>query len=587
VIWYQEGIDGRPEIFLDPNTYSREGTVAINLVGFSKDKKYVTYSVSKAGSDWQELRVMEVATRKELSDKLEWVKFSGAAWQGNGFYYSRYDAPEKGKEFSGKNTNHKVYYHKLGEDQSRDELVYTDPKNPLRYFGAGITEDERFLFIYVSEGTYGTELWYKDLKKHGKKDSFRLLFPGFKNEYGIIDNDGDKLLVLTDNGASNKRVILVDPEKPDPSLWKTIVPEKKELLQGAETGGGKMFLSYLKDATTRIYQHDYSGKQERDISLPGNGTASGFGGERDDRELFYTYTSFNYPPTIFRYDIQSGRSELFRKPELKFEPGDFESRQVFFTSKDGTKVPMFIVHKKGLQLNGKNPTLLYGYGGFNYSLTPGFSPSRIAYMNNGGVYVMVNLRGGGEYGDEWHKAGMLQNKQNVFDDFIGAAEWLIKEKYTSSDYLAMQGGSNGGLLVGACMTQRPELFKVAFPAVGVMDMLRFHKFTVGWGWVVEYGSSDKEEHFPTLLKYSPLHNIKPAAYPATLVTTADHDDRVVPAHSFKFISTLQEKHTGKNPVLIRIETNAGHGSGKPVSKVLDEVADIYAFMFYNMGLEWK
>jgi prolyl oligopeptidase len=587
VIWYQEGLNGTPRVFLDPNTYSKEGTVAISLSGFSKDKKYVAYSVSKAGSDWQELHVMEVATGKELSDKLEWVKFSGAAWEGNGFYYSRYDAPEKGKEFSNQNTNHKVYYHKLGDEQSKDELVYTDPQNPLRYFGAGLTEDERFLFIYVSQGTYGTEILYKDLQKQGRKGDFKLLFKGFSNEYGIVDNQGDKLLAITDNGAPNKRIILADPLNPQPEKWTTVVPEKKELLEGAGTGGGKMFLSYLKDATTRVYQYDYNGKPERDIVLPGNGTASGFGGERDDREIFYTYTSFNYPPTIFRYDIASGKSELFRKPELKFEPGDFESRQVFFTSKDGTKVPMFIVHKKGVQLNGKNPTLLYGYGGFNVSLTPSFSPSRIAYMNNGGIYVMVNLRGGGEYGEEWHKAGMLHNKQNVFDDFIGAAEWLVKENYTSSKYLAIQGGSNGGLLVGACMTQRPDLFKVAFPAVGVMDMLRFHKFTVGWGWVVEYGSSDSKDDFPRLLSYSPLHNIKPVVYPATLVTTADHDDRVVPAHSFKFISTLQEKHTGTNPVLIRVETNAGHGAGKPVSKALDEVADIYAFMFYNMGLDWK
>lgn len=586
VIWFQEGLNGKPEIFLDPNTYSKEGTVAIQLVGFSKDKKYVTYSVSKAGSDWQELHVMEVATKKELNEKLEWVKFSGASWQGNGFYYSRYDAPEKGKEFSNQNKNHKIYYHQLGDDQSKDKLIYTDPEHPLRYFGAGVTEDERFVFINISEGTYGTELLYKDLSKD-KDAPFKMLFKGFSNEYGIVDNKGDKLLVITDKDAPNKRIILVDPLQPDPSNWKDIVPEKKELLQEAGTAGGKMFLSYLKDATTRVYQYDYNGSLERDITLPGNGTAQGFSGEKEDKDLFYTYTSFNYPPTIFRYEMAGGKSEIFNKPELKFEPTDFESKQVFFTSKDGAKVPMFVVYKKGLQLNGKNPTLLYGYGGFNVNLTPGFSPSRIAFMNNGGVYVMANLRGGGEYGEDWHKAGMLEKKQNVFNDFISAAEWLIKENYTSSQFLAIQGGSNGGLLVGACMTQRPDLFKVAFPAVGVMDMLRFHKFTAGWGWVVEYGSSDKEGDVKNLLSYSPLHNIKPAAYPATLVTTADHDDRVVPAHSFKFISTLQEKQTGTNPVLIRIETNAGHGAGKPISKALDEIADIYSFMFYNMGLDWK
>lgn len=586
VIWYQKGMNGTPEIFLDPNTYSSEGTVAIGLVGFNKDKKYVAISINKAGSDWQEIKVMEVATKKELSDKLEWVKFSGAAWQGNGFYYSRYDAPAKGKEFSNKNENHKVYYHKLGDPQDKDKLIYTDPAHPLRYYGAGVTEDERFLFINVSEGTYGTEILYKDLVSHDK-DIFRVLFKGFQNEYGIIDNVDDKILAITDNKASNKRVILVDPNHPEESNWKVVVEEKKELLEGVGTGGGKMFLSYLKDATTRVYQYDYNGKLERDITLPGNGTAAGFGGEKKDQEMFYTYTSFNYPPTIFRYDIKSGKSELFRKTELKFNPDDYESNQVFFTSKDGTKVPMFIVHKKGLELNGKNPTLLYGYGGFNISLTPNFSPSRIAFMNNGGVYVMVNLRGGGEYGEEWHKAGMLNHKQNVFDDFISAAEYLISQKYTSSQYLAIQGGSNGGLLVGAVMTQRPDLFKVAFPQVGVLDMLRFHKFTVGWGWVVEYGSSDKKEDFDNLIKFSPLHNIKSISYPATMVTTADHDDRVVPAHSFKFIATLQQWNAGPNPVLIRIETNAGHGAGKPISKAIDEIADIYAFMFYNMGLEWK
>jgi len=587
VIWYQKGINGMPEVFIDPNTYSKEGTVAIGLAGVSKNKKYIAISISKAGSDWQEIRIMEVAGKKELADKIEWVKFSGAAWKGDGFYYSRYDEPVKGKEFSNQNQFHKVYYHQLGQPQSKDKLIYSDSEHPLRYFGASLTEDERFLFINVSEGTYGTEILYQDLGLKTKKPTFKVLFKGFTNDYGIIDNIGDKLLVITDNGAANKKIILVNPIKSDPTEWKVIVTEKPELLEGAGTGGGKMFLSYLKDATTRVYQYDYNGILERVINLPGNGTASGFGGEKEDKELFYTYTSFNYPPTIFRYDIGSGKSEMFRKPELKFNPEDFESKQVFFDSKDGTKVPIFIVHKKGLVLNGKNPTLLYGYGGFNISLTPSFSPSRIAFMEHGGVFVMANLRGGGEYGEDWHKAGMLNKKQNVFDDFIGAAEYLVKENYTSSSYLAIQGGSNGGLLVGACMTQRPDLFKVAFPAVGVLDMLRFHKFTVGWGWVVEYGSSDKKEDFDNLIKFSPLHNIKNLSYPATMVTTADHDDRVVPAHSFKFISTLQEKQTGNNPVLIRIETNAGHGAGKPISKAIDEIADIYAFMFYNMGLDWN
>ncbi len=583
VIYYQKGIDGTAEVFLDPNKMSDDGTAAVSLLGFSKDKKYVAYAVNQSGSDWQTICVMEVASKKLLSDKLEWVKFSGAAWKNDGFYYSRYDAPSKGKELSQKNEYHKVYYHKLGNPQSKDELVYEDKTKALRYYGAGTTEDERFLIIYISEGTDGTELLCKDLED-GQKD-LTLLFKGFDDNYTVLNNDGGKLIVQTDAGADNQRVISVDPKSSAKENWKDIVPEQKDLLQEAATAGGKIIASYLKDVATHVYQYDYSGKMEREITMPSLGNAFGFGGELDDKTIFYTFTSFTYPPTIYKYDLATGQSDVWQKSDVKFNPGDYETKQVFYNSKDGTRVPMFIVHKKGIKLDGSNPTLLYAYGGFNVSLEPNFSASRLVLLENGGVYALANIRGGGEYGEKWHEAGKLLKKQNVFDDFIGAAEYLIKEKYTSPAKLAIQGGSNGGLLVGACMLQRPDLYKVAFPAVGVMDMLRYHKFTVGWGWAVEYGSSDSAENFKNLYAYSPLHNIKEGVdYPATMVTTADHDDRVVPAHSFKFISTLQEKYKGNNPVLIRIDVKAGHGAGKPTSKIIEEQADIYSFMFYNMGV---
>ncbi|MCS6822282.1 MAG: prolyl oligopeptidase family serine peptidase [Microscillaceae bacterium] len=584
VYYYQKGLDGTPQEFLNPNLMSEDGTVAVSLSGFSKNKKYVSYNVSQSGSDWAEIRVMEVETKTPLLDVIHWVKFSKAAWYQDGFFYSAYDAPLEGNVYSGKNEFHKVYYHKLGDLQSNDQLVYEDKQNPLRYHTVTVTEDERFLILYISEGTDGTEVRYKNLR-NGDKD-FKTLFKGFNFNYSIVDNIEDKLLVYTNYKAPNYRLILVDTQNPDEANWKEIIPQRKELLDRVTTAGGKIFAQYLKDVTTRIYQYDLNGKLEREIQLPTLGTASGFEGEKDDKFIFYTFTSFTYPPTIYKYDIATGKSEVFRKTEVKFNPEDYVTKQVFFTSKDGTKVPMFIVHKKGLALKGKNPTYMYGYGGFNVNLTPSFSALRIVLLENNGVFAMVNLRGGGEYGEEWHKAGMLFKKQNVFDDFIAAAEYLIKEKYTSRDYLAIAGSSNGGLLVGACMTQRPDLFKVCFPAVGVLDMLRFHKFTVGWGWVVEYGSSERsKEEFENLYRYSPLHNIKEGvSYPATLVTTADHDDRVVPAHSYKFIATLQEKHRGKNPVLIRIETKAGHGAGKSITKIIEEQTDVWSFMFYNMGI---
>jgi prolyl oligopeptidase len=585
VIYYQKGLDGEAKVFLDPNKLTEDGTAAVSLLGTSKDDKYMAYATNMAGSDWQQINVIEIATGKKLEDELKWVKFSGAAWKGDGFYYSRYDEPVKGKELSNKNEYHKVYFHKLGTPQSMDALIFQDAKFPLRYYGAQTTEDERFLMIYVSEGTDGTEVYCKDLSANPK--DFTMIFKGFEDNASIIDNNGDKLLMQTDKNAPNQKIVLVDPKNPAMENWKEVIPEKAELLETVGTAGGKIFTTYLKDVTTRAYQYDYSGKLEHEIQLTTLGTATGFSGNRDDKFTFYTFTSFTYPPTIYKYDIATGKSDVFRKSEVKFNADDFETKQVFYTSKDGTKIPMFIVHKKGLVMNGNNPTLLYGYGGFNISLSPGFSASRLVLLENGGIFALANLRGGGEYGDKWHEAGKLDRKQNVFDDCIAAAEYLIKEKYTSPAKLAIQGGSNGGLLVGAVINQRPELFKVAFPAVGVMDMLRFHKFTVGWGWVVEYGSSDSLAQFNNLYKFSPVHNINPdVEYPSVMVTTADHDDRVVPAHSFKYIATLQEKRKiNKNPLLIRVDVKAGHGAGKPISKTIDEQADIWSFMFYNMNVK--
>ncbi len=585
VIYIQKGLEGRPEVFIDPNQLSPDGTVRIGLIGFSGDKKLAAISRGEAGSDWSEIRVMEIAAKKELPDRIQWVKFSGASFQGNGFYYSAYGKPAPGTELTAKNEYQKVFYHKLGDPQEKDTLIYEDKQHPLRYFQLSVTEDEKYAFLSVSQGTSGTELYAKDLAK--KSAPFDLLIKGFDYDAGAVDDVGDKFLVYTNADAPNFKVVLIDPKKPAKENWKAVIPEQPDVLTGANTGGGQLFCTYLKDANTKVFQYSLDGKPVREIVLPALGTTGGLGGWKDDKILFYTFTSFTFPPTIYKYEIQSGKSEVFRKAEVKFNPEDYEVKQVFYESKDKTKVPMFIVFKKGLALDGKNPCLLTGYGGFNISIQPAFNPSYIVLLENGGIYAEANLRGGGEYGEKWHKAGMLLNKQNVFDDFIGAAEYLIKEKYTSSDRLAIEGGSNGGLLVGAAITQRPDLFKVAVPAVGVMDMLRFHKFTVGWGWAVEYGSSDDEKNFKNLYAYSPLHNIKNGvSYPATLVTTADHDDRVVPAHSFKFIATLQEKHKGKNPVLIRIETRSGHGSSN-ITKAIDEITDMYAFTFHSMGFKPK
>ena len=588
ILYRQKGLDGKPEVFLDPNKLSEDGTAAVGGLNFSVNSKYAAHTISQSGSDWQSGYIIDVRTNTNLKDSLKWLKFTGFSWKGDdGFYYTRYPEPASGQQLKGKNVLPQVYYHKVGTDQSQDVLVYEDRQHPERFAGAGLTEDNRFLILSTSEGTSGGEIWYKDLQNPAQKD-FTLLIPGFKTEPNVVDNIGGKLLVLTNDGAPNYKLVLIDPLNPAPKNWKTVIPEKKEVLQYVSTGGGYLFAGYLKDASSKINQHSYDGKLVREIQLPGIGSAGGFGGKKKEKEFFYVFTSFNYPPTIFRYDVETGKSELFRKSEAKFNPTDFETKQVFFKSKDGTKVPMFLTYKKGLQLTGDNPVLLYGYGGFNIPITPGFSTSNAFFMEQGGIYAVVNLRGGSEYGEEWHKGGMLEKKQNVFDDFIGAAEFLIDKKYTNSGKIAIRGGSNGGLLVGAAMTQRPELFKVAIPQVGVMDMLRYHKFTIGYAWAVEYGSSDKKEHFDFLYKYSPLHNLKDGVqYPATLVTTADHDDRVVPAHSFKFAAKLQEVHRGNNPVLIRIESKAGHGAGKPVRKQIEEAADIWSFTMHNLNMTFR
>jgi prolyl oligopeptidase len=582
VCYIQKGLDGTPEVFFDPNALSPDGTVRVGIIGPSGDDRYLAISRGEAGSDWSEIRVMEIATKRELPDRVQWVKFSGAAWQGGGFYYSGYEKPAAGEELQAKNEYQRVYYHKLGDPQEKDTLVWEDKEHPLRYVGAGTTEDERWLILGISEGTSGSEVWVKDLTRTNAP--FTMLFPGFEYDANPIEVVDGKFLVHTNEGAPNFRVVAIDPKAPAKENWATVIPEKPEVLSGAGTAGGYMFCQYLKDANSKIFQHQLDGTLVREIGLPALGSAGGFGGKRDEKVLFYTFTSFTYPPTIYKFDPATGASEVFREPEVKFDPSAYETKQVFYASKDGTRVPMFIVHKKGLALDGKNPTFLTAYGGFNISNTPGFSAANIILLENGGVYALANLRGGGEYGEAWHKAGMLDKKQNVFDDFIAAAEYLIREKYTSTPRLAIEGASNGGLLVGAVMTQRPELFGVAFPAVGVMDMLRYHKFTVGWGWAVEYGSSDKEDQFGYLYKYSPLHNLRPGVcYPATMVTTADHDDRVVPAHSFKFAATLQECQACAKPVVIRIETRSGHGSSN-LSKAIESLTDQWSFMFFNMGV---
>lgn len=584
VVYRRKGEKGEEEIFIDPNTFSTDGTTALGGSAYTNDGSLVAILIQEGGSDWRKAVVLKTSDRSVVGDTLKNLKFTGISWKGTeGFYYSSYDKP-KGSQLSAKTQMHKLYYHRLGTPQNEDKVIFGGEQLPRRYVRGGLTEDERYLVITASNATNGNELYIQDLTDKNAK--LITVVSNYEQNHNLIDNVGSKLLIQTDLNAPNGKIVVVDASKPGVENWKDLVPETEFAMQGVSTSGKKMFVNYLKDASTQVKQYDYNGKLEREIQLPGIGTANGFGGEKGDVTTYYSFTSFTTPPSIFKLDIGTGKSSLYAQPKVDFKSEDYETKQVFYTSKDGTKVPMFIVFKKGIELNGKNPTMLYAYGGFNISLTPNFSTSRLVWLENGGVYAQPNLRGGGEYGEKWHIAGTKMNKQNVFDDFIAAGEYLIAENYTSSQYLAISGGSNGGLLVGATMTQRPDLAKVALPAVGVMDMLRYHKFTAGAGWAYDYGTADdSKEMMEYLKKYSPVHAIKPGvSYPATLITTADHDDRVVPSHSFKFAATLQENHMGDNPVLIRIDTKSGHGASN-LSKALDAVADQYSFAYYNMNIE--
>lgn len=586
VLYVQDSLKGEARVFLDPNQLSTDGTVALTSLSFSNDGKYAAYTVSRSGSDWREIYVMDVATGNLLSDHITWAKFTGASWKGDGFYYSAYDAPVKGKEFSNVNEFHKIYYHKVGEPQEKDELAYENKAYPKRFYTGDVSEDEKALFIYESGEGRGNALFMKNLTKENAP--IVQIASDFNFEYSPIEVIGDNIYFYTNYNAPKNKIMVADINNPELKDWKDLVPEAEQVLSGAQVIGGKLFLTYDKDASNHAYVYDLNGKELQEIKLPSLGSVS-FSGDKDEKECFFNFTSFTIPGATYQYDMDQNSYKLFRAPNVKFNSNDFVTEQIFFPSKDGVKVPMFLTYKKGLKKDGKNPVFLYGYGGFNISLYPGFSTARIPFLENGGIYVQVNLRGGSEYGEAWHIAGTKMQKQNVFNDFIAAAEYLIDQKYTNSKKIAIVGGSNGGLLVGACMTQRPELFQVAIPQVGVMDMLRYHKFTIGWNWASDYGTSeDSKEMFDYLKGYSPLHNLKKGTkYPATLVTTADHDDRVVPAHSFKFAATLQECNDGTNATLIRIDSKAGHGAGKPMTKVLEEQASIYGFIMYNLKMNPK
>ncbi len=585
VIYVADSLGGEPRVLLNPNELSADGTIALSGWNITEDGKYMAYGLSSGGSDWVEYRVRDVSTGKDLDDHIRWVKFSGASWtkDGSGFFYSRYDEP-KGDELSSVNYFQKLYFHKLGTPQSADVLIYERPDHKEWGFAGGVTEDGRYLVITNWEGTERkNRVLYKDLSSADSKVVELLM--EFDAQYDFVGNDGATFFFFTDLDAPRGKLIAIDLAKPARSEWKEVIPQADETLTGVSHVGGHLVATYLKDAHTQVKVFETSGKFVRDVQLPGLGSAGGFGGRSDDVETFYSYTDFSTPPMIYRYDVATGASTVYKQPKVDFDPSQFESKQVFYTSKDGTRVPMFLTHKKGLKLDGTNPTYLYGYGGFNIPLTPSFSVANLVWLEMGGVFAVANLRGGGEYGKDWHNAGRLKNKQNVFDDFIAAAEWLIESKYTQPEKLAIGGGSNGGLLVGACMAQRPELFGAALPQVGVMDMLRFHKFTIGWAWVSDYGSPDDAEMFQVLRAYSPLHNLRSGTcYPATLVTTGDHDDRVVPAHSFKFAAALQAVQACDKPTLIRIETRAGHGAGKPTQMMIEEVADRWAFMTAVLGV---
>ena len=585
VLYRQIGDNGTPEIFLDPNKFSADGTTSLQGIDFTRNGELAAYQISEGGSDWRKVIVIKTDDKSIVGDTLNDIKFSGLAWKGtDGFYYSSYDKPVAGSQLSGMTQFHKLYYHKLGTPQSTDKLIFGGDKTPRRYIGAYLTEDERFLVITAATSTTGNELYIQDLSKPGS-DIVNVV-DNFDNQHTILDNVGSKLYILTNIYSPNFKIVTVDASEPTVTHWHNLIPETKNVLS-ASTGGGKIFAEYLKDATSFVQQYDMDGRLERTIALPSVGTAAGFGTKKAEKETYYTFTSYIYPPTIFKLDIVTGKSVIYKKSGVKFDPELYESKQVFYTSKDKTRIPMIITYKKGTILNGENPTLLYAYGGFGISLTPAFSTSNIILLEHGGIYAVPNLRGGGEYGETWHRKGIKMKKQNVFDDFIAAAEYLIKNKYTSTERLAVSGGSNGGLLIGAMLTQRPDLFKVAFPAVGVMDMLRYNKFTAGAGWSYDYGTAeDSKEMFEYLYNYSPYHALKPNQYPATMVTTADHDDRVVPAHSFKFGARLQEYQRGTAPTIIRIETKAGHGAGQSTAQVISGQVDKWAFMFWNMGVKW-
>ncbi len=584
-VLYRESAENKEaELFLDPNSFSKDGTTSLAGINFTEDGSLAAYNISEGGSDWQKIIIFDAATKQQIGDTMLDIKFSGASWKGNeGFYYSTYDRPKDGSFLAGKTQNHKLYFHKLGTSQKDDQLIFGGGTVQHRYIGGGVSENQHWLIISAADATYGNELFVQDLTKPNAP--IIQLVTGKKNNHNIIDVDDKYFYIQTDKDAPTGKIVIAPIANPTIENWKTLVDAKPEVLS-ASSGGGYLFCSYLKDAVTKVYQHTMDGQLLHEIELPGLGTADGFYAKTKEQELYFTYTSYISPATIYKYHIATGKSDLFKQSQVKFNPADYESKQVFYTSKDGTKIPMIITYKKGIELNGKNPCLLYGYGGFSVSLTPYFSTSNIILLENGGVFAVPNIRGGGEYGEAWHEQGIKTKKQNVFDDFMAAAQFLKDNKYTSTEYLALEGGSNGGLLIGACITQNPGICKVAFPAVGVMDMLRYHKFTAGAGWAYDYGTSeDSKEMFDYLHHYSPVHNVKPAAYPATMVTTGDHDDRVVPAHSFKFAANVQAKQTGENPVLIRIEVKAGHGAGRSTQQMIEEQTDKWSFMFYNIGLQ--
>jgi prolyl oligopeptidase len=584
VLYYQKNLQDQRIELLDPNKLSADGTSSLTGWAVSKDGKYLAYGISKAGSDWVEIHAMEIATKKVLDDKIEWVKFSEINWRANGFYYSRYDAPEAGKALTVKNKNHKVYYHVIGTPQSADKLIFEDPEHPDRNYGLDVTDDEQYLILSGSESTSGNSLWIR--KSTDENGTWQKYVNGFESDFHFVDNVGENFYILTNNKASNQRLLQLKYGKTDETDWVTVIPEQKDLMETVKMCSDKFIVKYLHNAASQMFVYDQSGKKLQEIPLNGLCKIDGLNSSKEDAEAFYASYTYIAPPVIYSYDVKTNKAQQFFKPKIDFNSDNYETKQVFYTSKDGTKVPMFITSKKGIKRDGSHPCFVYAYGGFNISLSPEFRIDRAIFLEAGGIYCVPNLRGGGEYGDSWHKAGTKCNKQNVFDDFIAACEYVVKEKYTTKDKVAIHGRSNGGLLIGAVMTERPDIAKVALPTVGVLDMLRFHLFTIGRAWCTDYGCSENQEEFPCLYKYSPLHNVKKTAYPATMVLTGDHDDRVVPAHSFKFGATLQENQMGPEPILIRIDKNAGHGAGKPIAKQIEESADMWSFVFYKLGMKY-